>query len=74
MCTGKTIILAAAIVVAFTGAGRAFGFTFGNNPYTEGPYYSNNPPAAGAQHCAWHRKWVTDKNGHRVSRRYRVCK
>jgi hypothetical protein len=70
--TGKTIVLAAAIVVAFTGAGRAFGFTFGNNPYTEGPYYSYNPPGAGA-HCTWHRKWVTDSNGRRVVRRYRVC-
>ena len=72
MRTGKTIILAVAGVVAFTGASWGFGLTLGQNPYTEGPYYSNNPPELGA-HCKWQRTRVTDKNGHRVLRRVRVC-
>ena len=72
MLTGKTIVLAAAIVLAVTGASWGFGFTFGQNPYTEGPIYSYNPPDIGAQ-CTWQRKWVTDKSGRRVLRRYRVC-
>jgi len=70
--TGKIIVLAAAIVLAVTGASWGFGFTFGQNPYTEGPFYSYNPPDIGA-HCTWQRKWVTDKNGRRVLRRHRVC-
>jgi hypothetical protein len=71
--TCKAIMLAAAIFAACAGDSWGFGFTFGNNPYTEGPYYSYNPPGAVA-HCTWHSKWVTDKSGRRVVRRYRVCK
>jgi hypothetical protein len=44
--TGKTIILAIAGVVGFTGASWGFGLTLGQNPYTEGPYYSNNSPTS----------------------------
>lgn len=70
--TGKTIVLAAAALLAFAGASWGFGLTFGQNPYTEGPYYSYNPPGPGA-HCRWQQRWVTGKSGRRVLRRYRVC-
>ena len=48
------------------------GFTFGQNPYTSGPYYDTPVPET-RDRCVWQRKWTVDRSGHRVLKRVRVC-
>ena len=68
----KTATLIVAALAATASTCWGFGFTFGANPYTEGPYYSYNPPDV-RQTCVWQRQRVVDKNGHRVLKRIRIC-
>ena len=49
------------------------GFTFGQNPYTSGPYYDTPPPPESRDHCVWQRKWTVDKSGRKILKRIRVC-
>lgn len=72
MLTGRMTLAAAALVAATATPCWSFGFTFGQNVYTEGPFYSYNPPDS-RERCRWRQKWTVDSRGRRVLKRVRVC-
>jgi hypothetical protein len=76
---GDVVIIKATgvIVVAFalgtTGCWALGGFTFGQNPYTHGPYYDTPPPPDSRGRCVWRQKWTVEKSGRKIRKRVRVC-